>query len=58
MLQTLKLNTEKQKKCSFYKEKSLVELTPVSKNNKYKKNIRNCEDKKILASGRKDKLAF
>ncbi len=28
MIQTLKLNNEKRKKSSFYKEKSLVGLTP------------------------------
>ncbi len=32
MLQTLKLNNKKQKKSSFYDEKSLVGLTPGNEN--------------------------
>jgi hypothetical protein len=42
MLQTLKLNIEKWKKSSFYKEKSLVGLTPA--------NITNVQSKYMMHS--------
>jgi hypothetical protein len=41
MLQTLKLNNKKRKKSLFYKEKSLVGLTPIEIKNNNKQKLKN-----------------